>query len=76
MTDRIAYVLGLFLLAVGVSLSACTDTKPTIPANQIVVTGCDYFRPITASAKDTSDTKTQIIAHNYAYQLACKDKTP
>lgn len=55
-------------------LSACHETKPVIPPATVVITGCDYFRPISASSKDTSDTKTQIIAHNYAYQLACGDQ--
>lgn len=71
-------VLGLCLglLVTGIVLSACHDVKPATPPATVVVTGCEYFRPISAKKTDDTETITQIIAHNYAYQLACSTPNP
>lgn len=71
MNEAKVWGLCLGLLVTGITLAACHQTKPVIPPATVVVTGCDYFRPISAKKTDDSETLTQIIAHNYAYQLAC-----
>lgn len=34
--------------------------------------GCKSFRPISASVKDTTSTKRQVVAHNRAFDAICK----
>lgn len=34
--------------------------------------GCQSFKPINGSTKDTTQTKRQIVAHNSVYDAICK----
>jgi hypothetical protein len=49
---------------------ACTPTKPPAPPT-VVIAGCEHFKPISASRRDTDETKEQILAHNAEYVKVC-----
>lgn len=60
----------LVAVALALLLSACTPAvKPTPPT--VVIAGCEHFKPISASRRDTDETKEQILAHNAEYVKVC-----
>jgi uncharacterized protein YcfL len=61
------------ILAAAVLLAGCAaePPKPSPPATVVVDTSCQHFRLITASAKDTTTTRTEIVAHNTEYLRLC-----
>lgn len=67
-------ILSLSILTV--ALMGCQpETKPVPPAT-VVITGCQYFPRLTASKKDTDETKTQILGYILVWDRICGKKNP
>lgn len=66
----------LCLAALAIGLSGCKpETKPVPPAT-VVITGCQYFPRLTASKKDTDETKTEILGYIVVWDKICGPKKP
>lgn len=63
----------ILIIAAALALSACQPAKPTPPPT-VVVTGCEHFHLISASRKDTAETREQILGHNTEYLKTCPAK--
>lgn len=63
------------VLLLSLSLTACLttgsdETRPVLTVN----TGCESFKAIYWSKKDTRKTQEQVVEHNAVYKKLCMDK--
>lgn len=57
-------------------LAGCCSVPAPRIETRVVDTACQWARPIQASAKDTAETKRQVLAHDIAYQQRCPNGLP
>ncbi len=72
MTKPFSIVAGMVVIS-GAVIGCKPETKPVPPAT-VVITGCQYFPRLTASKRDTDETKEEILAYLTVYDKVCGKK--
>lgn len=66
MTKRLLLLSVFAIFATGCK----PETKPVPPAT-VVITGCQYFPRLSASKRDTDETKEEILAYIITWEKVC-----
>lgn len=66
----------LLLLSTFTVLAGCHEAVKPVPPATVVITGCQYFPRLTASKKDTDETKEEILGYTIVWDKVCGQAKP